>query len=138
MYWTKNMDKSKFNDKKEWRKFGIGLAVILSVIATIQLFTGRDLFFYFYCASGVVLFLSLLIPILIKPVFIAFSYFGFVMSWIMTRLILSLLFYTILTGISVIAKITGNKFLDLKIDKESKSYWIDKTPITRESYENQF
>ena len=71
------MDKSKFNDKNEWRKFGIGLGIILSVIATIQLIIGRELYPYFYGAGIFVLLIGLILPILIKPLFILFSYFAF-------------------------------------------------------------
>ena len=74
------MDKSKFNDKKEWRKFGIGVAAILAVIATIQLIVGKELFIYFYGVAVFFLFFGLLLPIIIKPVYILFSYLGFVLG----------------------------------------------------------
>jgi hypothetical protein len=134
------MDKSKFKNKKEWRKFGIGLSIILSVIATIQLIIGRELYSYFYGAGIGTLLIGLVLPILLKPIFILFSYIGFVLGWFMTRVILSFLFYVVFTLIGGILRLFGKKFLDLKLDRNTGSYWIDKKSerLERKNYENQF
>ncbi len=134
------MDKSKFKDKKEWRKFGIGVAAILSVIATIQLIVGKDLYPYFYGVAAFFLFFGLLLPIIIKPVYILFSYLGLILGWFMTRVILSILFYIIFTPIGLILKLFGKHFLDLKINKKAETYWLDKKieTINKVHFERQF
>lgn len=134
------MDKSKFNDKKEWRKFGIGLGIILSIIATIQLIIARELYPYFYGTGLIVFLVGLVLPILLKPFFILFSYIGFVLGWFMTRVILSVFFYLVFTTIGLILGLFGKHFLDIKFDKKADSYWIDKKSerLERENYENQF
>ena len=134
------MDKSKFNDKKEWRKFGIGVAAILAVIATIQLIIGKDLYIYFYSVAIFFLVFGLILPIIIKPVYILFSYLGFVLGWFMTRVILSILFYIIFTPIGLILRLFGKNFLDLKIDKKAETYWLDKKieTINKIHFERQF
>jgi hypothetical protein len=63
-----------------------------------------------------------------------------VLGFVMSRIILSILFYLILTPISFLAKISGKKFMVLKFDKSIETYWekrtvIDKKPI---DYERQF
>lgn len=131
------MDKAKFNDKKEWRKFGIGLCIILLVIATIQLIIGRELYPYFFSVGIVVLLIGLVLPILLKPIFILFSYIGFILGWFMTRVILSILFYIVFTFIGLISRTFGKKFLDLKFDRSTDSYWIDKNN-EENNYQNQF
>lgn len=120
------MDKTKFDNKKEWRKFGIGLGIILSVIATIQLIIGRELYPYFYGVGLIVFLVGLVLPILLKPVFILFSYIGFVLGWFMTRVILSVLFYLVFTTIGLILRLFGKHFLNIKFDKKADSYrwWL--------------
>ncbi len=132
------VDKSKFKDKKELRKFGIALAVILAGIGTVQYFTGRNLFLYFYGASGISLLLSLTIPILIMPFFIFMQYFGMVMNFIMTRIILALLFYVVFTAIGGTARLLGKNFLKMNIYPEKETYWLDKNPEESNRYGNQF
>ena len=134
------MDTSKFNDRKEWRKFGIGLGIILAVIGGVQLLKGRSAYPYFLCAGGLTALAGILTPILVKPVFILFSYLGVVLGWISTRVILAAIFYLLLTPIAVVMKLAGKKFLTMKADRNLTTYWIDRNKHFNdtESFENQF
>jgi hypothetical protein len=134
------MDKSKFNDKREWRKFGVVLAVLLFIISVVQYFKQIELYSYFLVASVLFLLSALALPILIKPVFIVFSYIGFGMGWVMTRIILFILFYLFITPISIFARKFGNRFLDLRFDRSKESYWlpVKDNKNNRENFEKQF
>jgi hypothetical protein len=134
------MDKSKFNDQKEWRKFGIGLGVILCVIAGVHLLKGHPGYRYFFGAGALTALAAIAVPILVKPVFIFFSYLGVVLGWFSTRLILTVIFFVLLTPISIILKLTGKKFLTIGADRTLPTYWIDrnKTYGQPESFETQF
>lgn len=137
------MDKSKFNIKSEWRKFGIALGIILSIIATIILIKEKSLYIYFYGAGLFFILAALSLPVIIKPVFILFLYIAHVLGWVMTRVILSILFYLVITPIGLILKLFRKKFLDLKFSRDVESYWIEAgTKIGEnegvESYENQY
>lgn len=120
------MDKTKFNDKKEWRKFGLGVSIIIGIIATIQLIIGKGLYIYFYSVSLGFLMSSFFLPIILKPIFIVFSYLGFCLGWFMTRVILSILYYSVFTVIGGISKLFGKNFIDTAYNKNSESYWIEK------------
>ena len=136
------MDKSKFDIKNEWRKFGIILGIILAVIATILLMKARGGYIYLYGAGFFFILAGLVVPIVVKPVFILFMYFSHVMGWVMTRLILGILFYLVITPMGLLGKLFGKRFLDLKFPGKQESYWIETDKlIDREginSYENQF
>ena len=119
------MDKSKFNIKSEWKKFGIALGIILSIIATILLVMKKSSYIYFYGAAPFFIVAALTVPIIVKPVFILFLYIAHVLGWVMTRVILSLLFYLVITPIGLISKLFGKKFLDMKFSREKESYWIE-------------
>ncbi len=136
------MDRSKFNDREEWRKFAVGLGIILAVIATLLLIKARPAYPWFYGAAALVVLMGLLLPLLIKPLFILFSYLGFGLGWIMTRVILTALFFLIITPIGFISRLFGKRFLDLRFDRRPETYWIEKAPDSdREGvsgYENQY
>jgi multisubunit Na+/H+ antiporter MnhG subunit len=68
---------------------------------------------------------ALAVPIVVKPVFILFLYIAHVLGWVMTRVILSVLFYLVITPIGLILKLFGKKFLDMKFFREKESYWIE-------------
>ncbi|MBN2000850.1 hypothetical protein JW935_25090 [candidate division KSB1 bacterium] len=132
------MDKSKFTDKKEWRKFGYGVAVILALIATVQLLTGKTLFPYFYITAAVFSVCALLLPIVLKPIYILFSYLGLILGWIMTRVILTVMFYLVFTLIGFTVRLFQKQVLDIKLQKNSPSYWIDRKEDQKINFENQF
>ena len=58
----------------------------------------------------------------IKLIYLVWMTFALILSWIMTILILSILFFVIITFIRLIPGILGKSFLELNQSKESKSY----------------
>ncbi len=132
------MDKSKFENKKEWRKFGLGLAIMLVFIGTGQLIFSKTSYIYLYSGAAIILLLSLISPALIKPFFIIFSYIGAGLGRFSTRLILIFTFYFLFTPLSFIFKILGKNFLNLRIDKKTSSYWLkrEKTKFAVKDYES--
>lgn len=134
------MDKAKFQDRKEWRTFGLGVTVILLGIAIIQMILGGKLAYYFLAGSIIFLLIALVLPVLLKPVYILFSYIGLILGWVMTRVILIILFYLVVTPISLISRLTGKKFLDLDFSKRRNSYWIslERKGQDKTQYEKQF
>ncbi len=134
------MDKSKFNNRKEWRDFAVGLSIILSVIAAIQWYIDSNVYQYFALTAIIILLCGLTVPIIIKPLFIGFSYLGFILGWVMTRIILIILFCLVFTPIGLVMRLFGKKLLDTTFDRKQKSYWIDRQKVESYSvnYNNQF
>lgn len=134
------MDKTKFNDKKEWRKFAFGLAMIAGTVGAVMALKGNPHYITALAVAGAVMLIGLLLPVLIKPLYIVFSYLGFGMGWVMTRVILVILFYLVITPMGLLARLVGKRFLDLKFDRGQDSYWLDKEAPAeaKKSFENQF
>jgi len=134
------IDKTKFNDPKEQRKFGIALAVFLLLIATYLYFRHEVLNPVLPAVSGVILITGLIWPRGIKPLFVAFSYFGFGMNWIVTNVILLLLFFVIFTPTGMIMRLFGKKLLDNGFKEPDATYWIDRPADQQRdgNYEKQF
>ncbi len=63
-----------------------------------------------------------------------------VIGWLMTRLILLVLFYLIVTPIGIFVKLFDKDPLNIKFNKNIKSYWITKRNLgyNGDSYEKQF
>ena len=131
------MDKSKFNIKKEWRRFGIVLAILLLLLGTRQLLKGNSSYSYFFFVSLFTLISALSFPVVLKPLFILFSYLGIGIGWFMTRMVLSLLFFVIFTLMGVSMRLFGKLFLDIQYPQHAQTFWL-----TREQkkihYKDQF
>ena len=128
------------SEKSDFRKFGITIGLLLMVIAGFLFWRSKESF-EILLASGFVLFvLGLVIPVVLKPIYWIWMILAIILGWIMTRVILGLLFYVVVTPIGMLSRLFGSNFLDLKWDKSKDSYWNVRTTRQRdnEDYERQF
>jgi hypothetical protein len=127
-------------NKSDWKKFGITMGVILTIIGLYLLWKSNDYFKYFFSVAVVFFIFGLILPAALKYVYKAWMSLAVVMGFIMTRVIMVIIFYLLVTPIGLIASITGKKFLDMKIDQNAKSYWLarDKSLKVKADYERQF
>ena len=63
-----------------------------------------------------------------------------VIGWFMTRVILGGVFYLLVTPISLLSRLSGKRFLDLKLDRDRDSYWNYRQVknFEQSDYEKQF
>ena len=133
------MDKLKL-DKKSLRSFGITMSLALSAIAIVVFLKRYNSNLALQVVSGFFLLLAILAPALLKPLYIIWMKFAFVLGWVNTRIILCILFYLFFTPISIGIKIFRIDLLDRSIQKDKDSYWKpkEKTPFNPLNYERQF
>ncbi len=127
------------SNKSALRTFGITVGLILMIIAGFFFWKGKEIFYIFFTPGFALCFLGFAIPYLLKPIYWIWMIFATILGWVMTRVILSLLFYVILTPIGLIARLFGKQFVELRWDKSKKSYWNYRSgmPVTG-NYEKQF
>ena len=128
------------SEKSDLRNFGIIVGIILLIISGF-LFWKEIESFQIFLAIGITLFLTAIaIPAVLKPVYWIWMIFAIILSWIMTRVILSLLFYVVFTSIGLTLRFFGKQFLELRWDKSKESYWNFRTNehLQNEDSEKQF
>ena len=126
--------------KRNLQKFGVFVGLILIILAGYFYLRDKESF-KILLASGIILLAGGFIkPLLFKPFYWVWMFFAIIMSWIMTRLILTVIFYLILIPTGFILRLFGKKFLQLKINREKVSYWNmrDKLDFDVNNYENQY
>ena len=126
--------------KNDLKKFGITVGTVLILIAAVLFWKQKDGYIYFGII-GILLVLSGLIkPVILKPLNKAWMTLAILMGWVMTRVILIILFYIVVTPTAFLAKVFKKNFLDLKIDKSRDTYWEirKKKQFQPEDYEKQF
>ena len=128
------------SEKSDLRNFGFIIGIVLLIISGFLFWKEKESF-QIFLAIGITLFLTAIaIPAVLKPVYWMWMIFGIILSWFMTRLILSLLFYIIITPIGLTLRLFGKQFLALRWDKSKESYWIFKKYEYSKNgdYEKQF
>jgi len=126
--------------KKELRKFGITMGVVLMLLGGFSWWREKEYYFWFLIPSALFVFLALIVPVALKPINKIWMTLAVLMSWVMTRVLLGILFYLGITPMSFFARLFGKDFLDIKFDKNVNSYWIltEKRRIEKSDYEKQF
>jgi hypothetical protein len=128
------------SEKSDLRKFGIIVGIVLLIIAGFFFLKEKESFQLFLTIGTVLFVTGIVIPFTLKPIYWVWMTFATILGWFMTRVILSLLFYVILTPIGLIARSFGKQFLDLKWNKTDNTYWNHHSDsiFEKENYEKQF
>ena len=127
-------------EKSDLRKFGITVGIILMIIAGFLFWKEKKSFQMLLSIGAVLYVFGLAIPIVLKPIYWMWMTFATILGWIMTRVILILLFYAILTPIGLISSVFGKQFLELKWNKTNITYWNNRKIhlLEKTQYEKQF
>ena len=125
--------------KKDLRSFGYTIGTILFIISAVLFYYNNQLYQNLTVIAAIFVVLGGLIPQLLKPVYLVWMTFAVILGWVMTRVILSVIFYLIMTPIGFLSKILGEDFLELK-KRESDSFWNqrDSSKELSQDYEKQF
>ncbi|MEM7587606.1 MAG: SxtJ family membrane protein [Acidobacteriota bacterium] len=66
------------------------------------------------------------VPLLVKPLYYGWMAFALCLGWVMTRVLLTIFFFLVITPVALIFKIIGRDALHRKLDRGAASYWIEK------------
>ena len=105
------------------RNFGITMAVVLSIIGSIMLWYDKPNCMYLYIVSGVLLFCSLVAPKLLIPLEWCWMKLAYILGYIMTRVILTIVYYLAVTPVGLLRQLFNRDPLREKIDKSVETYW---------------
>ena len=126
--------------KNDLRKFGLTVGGVSVIISVLLFYFEKQSAIYFAVIGTVLILAGVLFPKILKPFNKIWMGLAIILGFVMSRVILTILFYLVLTPISFIAKLFGKKFMLLKYDKSEKTYWKKRTIIQKKpiDYERQF
>ena len=126
--------------KNTTKKFGLTFGGALLVLGLIAFWRGHATAPYLVSLGGIFLVLALAVPKALRPVEKLWLKFGEILGYVMTRVLLFIIFFFVLTPLSLVARVFGKSFLDLSWHKPAKTYWHEreKKPADPKIYEKQF
>jgi len=127
-------------DKTTLRKFGLTVGTVLLLVGIVLYLTGKSSSVVLGGAGVFLMLFGLILPNILKPLNKVWMTLAVILGWFMSRLILFILFYIVITPIGFFLRIAGKDFLNLRTDKNSDSYWEKREKTVREKidYERQF
>lgn len=126
--------------KKDLRGFGLAVGGVLAAIGLLLLWRHSPSYPYFISIGAVLVISGLIYPSILKPFQKAWMAFAVVMGWVMTRVILLMLFFLVVTPIGLIMRILGKRPISLEWRTEERSYWNprQRKPFDPSGCEKQF
>ena len=111
------------------KSFGLLFFVVFLILSLWPLKNGESLNFYFIIASVVFLILGLLNSKLLTPLNKSWIKLGEILGIIIAPIVMALVYFAILTPVSIIVRVFGKDLLGLKFLKEKDTYWIKRKKI---------
>ena len=119
------------------KSFGVVFSIVFLIVALYPLITSADPRIWALVVSIIFFLLAFLAPkVLVFPNKLWFK-FGILLGSIIAPVIMALVFFITVLPTGLIMRFLGKDLLKLKLDKNAKSYWIErKEPMG--SMKNQF
>ena len=127
---------------KEIRKFTLVIAIALGVIGSIVYYKSGnfDVVGWLWGIALLLLILGFILPSILRPIYRLWMLLAYFIGGVVCRVILTVLFYVVLTPTGLVLKLFGKDVLDKKFDKRRGSYWVKKdlSGQTKEQYEKMY
>lgn len=76
----------------------------------------------------------------LTPIYKAWMFLSVCMGFVMSRVILSIVYFLVMTPISLMMRLCGKRFIDKRFKLDQETYWLDKEDkrLSAEDYEKQY
>ena len=108
------------------RSFGLLFFVVFLILGLWPLKNSLDPNLYLISISAVFLILGLINSKILSPLNKLWIKFGEILGMIIAPLVMALVYFIVLTPVSLIVRIFGKDLLGLKFLKQKDSYWINR------------
>jgi hypothetical protein len=113
---------------RKLRRFGLTMALPLGILGGLAAWRGKATAPYLLVLAAAFLLAGLFSPRVLIPVERGWMKFAGVLSAVMTRVVLFLSFYLVITPCGVLLRLLGKDPLQRRFDPQWKSYWVAVDP----------
>ncbi len=134
------MKRVDVTSRKEQRKFGVMMGAAFAAFGLLRWWLVSHTPYVFFGLGIVFFVLGLLAPRTLGPVFAVWMRFAEALNWVMTRVLLTLVFYGLITPARYLNGWFGSDPLKRTWDPSASTYWEspDEQPAELERYKNQY
>jgi hypothetical protein len=122
------------------RGFGQVFAGFFTLMSGLSWWRGHTAWHWALPVAAVFLILAYTFPHVLGPLNRLWLKIGLLLYKVVNPIVLGLLFFVTIAPIGLLMRMFGKDFLRLKLDRDAKSYWIDRAPPgpPPQSMKNQF
>ena len=123
--------------KSSEKSFGVVFSVVFLIISLYPLTNSKSVYIWTLIVSAVFLLLAFVAPkVLTRPNRLWFK-FGILLGSVIAPVVMTLVYFATVLPIGLIMRLLGKDLLKQKLDKNAKSYWIERREPMG-SMKNQF
>ena len=112
--------------RKQLKSFGLWVGLVVAILGAWLLWQGHS--FIWLTVGLLLILLGWIVPRWLKPLYIPWMGLAIVLGFVMTRVLLTVLFFLVITPVGLIMRWTGRDPLNRKPDPSVTSYWTPKPP----------
>ena len=120
------------------RNFGLVFAVVFALVGLWPILGGNGMRIWALAVAAVFALLAFVRPSVLRPLNLAWFRFGLLLGRIVSPVVMALIFFVAVTPTALVMRMFGKDVLQLRFDREAKSYWIGREDDPATSMKNQF
>jgi hypothetical protein len=125
--------------RKELRQFGLLVGAVFTVIGLWpRVFRGEPLRLWAIGIGGLLIVCGGALPSVLAPIHKVWMWVGHILGWINTRILLSIVFYALLTPIGLVFRLMGKEKMRQAFAESSTTYRVVRTPRPHSHMKYQF
>ena len=125
--------------RKELRQFGLLVGAVFTVIGFWPLvFRGEPFRLWAVGLGTILIVLGAILPQVLAPIQKGWMWVGHILGWINTRILLSIVFYGIVTPMGLVFRLLGKKSMRQAFAESSTTYRVVRSPRPRSHMKYQY
>ena len=114
------------SSKSTNKSFGLLFFIVFLILGLWPLKNGENFNYYFILISLIFLILGIINSSLLTPLNRLWVKFGEILGLIIAPIVMAIVYFIILTPVSLIVRLFGKDLLGINFTKNSNSYWIER------------
>ena len=125
---------------RKLKQFAYFVGIILLIISSWYFIKhhNRDWSCITGCISILLIVAGIIRAELLKELYKFWMGLAFILGWLISRILISIVFYLALTPISLLGRFFKRKWMDVDFSKKSKSYWISRDENKTINYDKMY
>ena len=86
---------------------------------------GRTVAFVLWPVAGFISLTFYVLPPIRKPLYLGWTYLFYPIGWVVTHVLMVLIYYGVFTPIGLLMRLFGHDPLERRLDRAAATYWVD-------------
>jgi Zn-dependent protease with chaperone function len=139
MSWTNDEYQKLDRSPRALRRFGLTVGLVILFLGCVLLWRHRGAGWPLISIGTILVLAAGFAPLTLKWVHAPWMILSLALGWIVTRILLTIVFFFVVTPIGLLQRLFGKRAIEVAFKADVASYWQSRTaPPMPEDYEKQF